>query len=84
MCTSKKDKHYFWKLVAKEVKWVNEEVNSPPFWVVWDLNIIWWITCEGKKADFAYFFTPKNCIVTSWQVDIKDLAKVNFFCYKQN
>jgi ribosomal protein L24E len=27
MCTFKKDKHYFWKLVPKEVKWVNESMS---------------------------------------------------------
>jgi hypothetical protein len=27
MCTFRKDKHYFWKLVAKEVKWVHENMS---------------------------------------------------------
>jgi hypothetical protein len=27
MCTFNKDKHYFWKLVAKEMKWVNENMG---------------------------------------------------------
>jgi hypothetical protein len=43
ICTSKKDKHYFWKLVAKKVKWVNKNMGpwkwiSHHFCVVWDLN----------------------------------------------
>jgi hypothetical protein len=27
MCATKKDKHYFWKLVVKEVKRVNENMS---------------------------------------------------------
>jgi hypothetical protein len=27
MYTFKKDKNYFWKLVAKEVKWVNDNMS---------------------------------------------------------
>jgi hypothetical protein len=72
MCTSIKDKHYFWKLVAKEVKWVNENMSrlkwiSRHFWVVWDQSIHLFILfvlslccSQGHSCLYASTTPPKK------------------------